>query len=144
LLKIMPKIIVTPEIAIDEAELAFSFARASGPGGQNVNKVETAVELRFDVWASPSLNERVKHRLAELSGSRLTKEGVIVIFAQTFRTQELNRQEALRRLLGLIAEAAERPKPRIKTRPSLSARKRRVDSKVRRGETKRLRSGPME
>ena len=140
----MPKIIVTPEIAIDEAELAFSFARASGPGGQNVNKVETAVELRFDVWASPSLNERVKRRLVELSGSRLTKEGVIVIFAQTFRTQELNRQEALRRLLGLIAEAAERPKPRIKTRPSLSARKRRVDSKVRRGETKRLRSGPLE
>jgi len=140
----MPRIVVTPEISIDDAELAFSFARASGPGGQNVNKVETAAQLRFDVAHSPSLDEAVKRRLERLAGSRLTKEGVLVIFAQTRRSQELNRQDALARLLRLIAAAAEKPKPRIKTRPSLSARKRRVESKVRRGETKRLRSAPPE
>ncbi len=138
----MARIAVTPDISIDEAELAFSFARASGPGGQNVNKVETAAQLRFDAANSASLGEAVKRRLAGLAGSRLTKDGVIVIFAQTQRSQELNRQDALARLLALIAAAAEKPKPRIKTRPSLSARKRRVESKVRRGETKRLRSAP--
>ncbi|WP_036261095.1 alternative ribosome rescue aminoacyl-tRNA hydrolase ArfB [Methylocapsa aurea] len=140
----MPRIEVTPEISIDEAELAFSFVRASGPGGQNVNKVETAAQLRFDVANSPSLEPAVKRRLERLAGSRFTKEGVVVIFAQNRRSQEQNRQDALGRLLRLIAAAAERPKPRIKTRPSLSARRQRVESKVRRGETKRLRSGPPE
>lgn len=140
----MPRIAATPDISIDEAELGFSYARASGPGGQNVNKVETAAQLRFDAANSPSLAEPVKQRLARLAGSRLTKEGVIVIFAQNRRSQELNRQDALARLLALIAAAAEKPKPRIKTKPSFSARKRRVESKVRRGETKRLRSAPSE
>jgi ribosome-associated protein len=140
----MARIAVTPEISIDEAELGFSFVRAGGPGGQNVNKVETAAQLRFDVTNSPSLAEAVKRRLERLAGSRLTKEGVVVIFAQTQRSQDLNRQEALARLLTLIAAAAERPKPRIKTRPSFAARKRRVESKVRRGETKKLRSAPPE
>jgi ribosome-associated protein len=140
----MPKIAVTPEISIDEAELAFSYARASGPGGQNVNKVETAAQLRFDVANSASLGAEVKRRLEHLGGSRFTKDGVMVIFAQTHRSQEQNRQEALARLLRLIAAAAEKPKPRVKTRPSLSARKRRVESKVRRGAIKKLRSGPPE
>ncbi|WOJ90917.1 alternative ribosome rescue aminoacyl-tRNA hydrolase ArfB [Methylocapsa polymorpha] len=140
----MARIAVTPEISIDEAELAFSFARAGGPGGQNVNKVETAAQLRFDVTNSASLSEAVKRRLERLAGSRLTKDGVLVIFAQTQRSQDLNRQEALARLLRLIATAAEKPKPRIKTRPTLAARKRRVESKVRRGETKRLRTAPPE
>lgn len=140
----MPRIEVTPEISIDEAELAFSFVRASGPGGQNVNKVETAAQLRFDVANSPSLEPAVKRRLEHLAGSRFTKDGVVVIFAQTHRSQEQNRQEAVARLLRLIAAAAERPKRRIKTRPSLSARKRRVDAKVQRGTTKKLRGAPTE
>jgi ribosome-associated protein len=142
--KVMPKIEVTPEIAIDASELAFSFARAGGPGGQNVNKVETAVQLRFDVTHSPSLDEAVKRRLKRSAGTRLTKEGVLVIFAQEHRSQAQNRREALEKLLGLIAAAAIRPKPRVKTRPSLAARKRRLETKLRQGETKRLRSAPTE
>ncbi len=140
----MARIEVTPEVSIDEAELGISFVRASGPGGQNVNKVETAAQLRFDVESSASLEPAVKRRLSRLAGARLTKDGEIVIFAQNFRSQELNRKDAVARLISLIAAAAERPKPRIKTRPSLAARKRRVESKVRRGETKKLRSGPTE
>jgi ribosome-associated protein len=139
----MPTIEVTPEIVIDQSELAFSFARAGGPGGQNVNKVETAVQLRFDVTHSPSLDEAVKRRLERLAGTRLTKEGVLVIFAQAHRSREQNRRDALARLLRLIAAAAEKPKARVKTRPSLAARARRVESKVRRGETKRLRGPPV-
>ncbi len=138
----MPKIEVTPDIAIEESELQFSFARASGPGGQNVNKLETAVHLRFDVAGSASLGEALKIRLRCLAGARLTKDGVLVIFAQSHRSQEQNRRAALERLLELIAAAAERPKRRIKTRPSLSSRLRRVESKVRRGESKRLRAPP--
>lgn len=127
----MSTIEVTPEILIDQSELAFSFARASGPGGQNVNKVETAVQLRFDVTHSPSLDEAVKRR-------------VLVIFARTHRSQERNRQDALARLLRLIAAAAEKPEFRVKTRPHLAARERRIETKVRRGETKRLRHMPVE
>ncbi|ACB93901.1 alternative ribosome rescue aminoacyl-tRNA hydrolase ArfB [Beijerinckia indica] len=140
----MPRLFINPRLSIDEAELLFSFARASGPGGQNVNKVESAVQLRFDVYNSPSLDETVKERLSLLSGSRITKDGILVIFAQNFRSQELNRQDAQTRLLDLIGAAGKKPKPRIKTRPSLSAKRQRVDSKVRRGETKRLRSGPID
>ncbi len=102
----MPAIQVTPGIVIDRSELAFSFARAGGPGGQNVNKVETAVQLRFDVAHSPSLDDAVKRRLKRLAGTRLTKDGVLVIFARAHRSQERNRQDALARLLRLIAAAA--------------------------------------
>ena len=140
----MPTIEVTPEIVIDQSELAFSFARASGPGGQNVNKVETAVQLRFDVIHSLSLDDAMKQRVKRLAGTRLTKEGVLVIFARTHRSQERNRQDALARLLRLIAAAAEKPEFRLKTRPGLAARERRIETKVRRGETKRLRRMPVE
>jgi ribosome-associated protein len=140
----MASISITSRIEIDEDELAYSFLRASGPGGQNVNKVETAVQLRFDVYGSPSLDEDVKRRLARLAGSRLTNDGVIIIAAQRFRSQERNRQDALQRLVDLIAKAAERPKKRIATRPTLASKKRRVDTKVKRGETKRLRTGPVD
>jgi ribosome-associated protein len=140
----MPTIEVKPEIVIDQSELAFSFARANGPGGQNVNKVETAVQLRFDVIHSPSLDETVKRHLTRLAGTRLTKEGVLVIFARTHRSQERNRDDALARLLRLIAAAAKKPEFRMKTRASLAARERRIETKVRRGETKRLRRMPVE
>ena len=100
---------VTPDIALDESELLESFVRSSGPGGQNVNKVETAVQLRFDVRRSPSLPEGVRQRLERLAGRRLTQDGVLVLTAQRFRTQERNRQDALERLLALIREAAVPP-----------------------------------
>ena len=140
----MSSIEVTPEIVIDQSELVYSFARAGGPGGQNVNKVETAVQLRFDVTRSPSLDEAVKRSLKRLAGTRLTKEGVLVIFARTHRSQERNRQDALARLLRLITAAAEKPEFRVKTRPGLAAREHRIETKVRRGKTKRLRSSPVE
>lgn len=140
----MARIAVTPEVSIDEAELVFSYVRATGPGGQNVNKVETAVQLRFDVEHSASLDAGSKHRLERLAGGRLTKEGVLVIFAQSYRSQEQNRRDALERLLRLITAAAREPKARVKTRPSLASRRRRVEAKVQRGVTKRLRSGPVE
>ena len=108
---------VTPEISLDEKELEEKFVRASGPGGQNVNKVSTAVELRFDARRSPSLPDAVSARLQKLAGSRLTLDGVIVILAQRFRAQEMNRADALERLLALIRKAAEPPPPpRKKTR----------------------------
>ena len=125
---------VTDHIALDEKELEERFVRAAGPGGQNVNKVSTAVELRFDVRGSPSLPDGVRARLERLSGRRLTLEGVLVLQASRFRTQERNRQDALDRLLELIRRAAEPPPPpRKKTRPTLASKKRRVEGKVRRG-----------
>jgi ribosome-associated protein len=133
---------ITDTIALDEREIEESFVRASGPGGQNVNKLATAVQLRFDVRHSPSLPEDVRARLERLAGRRLTQDGVLVLTAQRHRTQERNRQDALARLTALIERAAQLPTPRRATRPSLAARRRRLESKKLRGLTKRLRSGP--
>ncbi len=135
---------VTSNIELDERELVERFVRASGPGGQNVNKVSSAVELRFDVARSPSLPEAVRHRLAKLAGRRLTLDGVLVLSADRFRTQERNREDARERLLALIREAAIPPKPRRKTRPTLASKKRRVEGKVQRSGVKRMRQKPAE
>ena len=136
---------ITGEISIEEREIEESFIRASGPGGQNVNKVSSAVQLRFDVRHSPSLPGAVRTRAARLAGRRLTKEGVIVITAARFRTQEQNRADALARLVALLREAAKRPAPRVPTRPGRAAKARRTDTKTRRGALKRLRGkGPRE
>ena len=131
-------------IAIDERELEESFVRASGPGGQNVNKLATAVQLRFDVRNSPSLPGPVRERLERLAGRRLTREGVLVITAQRHRTQERNRVDALARLLDLVRQAAEPPPPpRRPTRPSAGAKRRRLEAKGRRSAVKALRGvGP--
>jgi ribosome-associated protein len=134
---------VTPEIAIDEREIEERFVRASGPGGQNVNKLSSAVELRFDVGRSPSLPEDVRRRLERLAGRRLNQEGVLVLSAQRFRTQERNRQDALQRLIELIARAAEPPPPpRKKTRPTRAAREQRLKAKSRRAQIKSMRGRP--
>jgi len=132
---------VTDRISIDESEVAESFIRSSGPGGQNVNKLSTAVQLRFDVRHSPSLPDDVRVRLERLAGKRLTREGVIVITAQSHRTQERNRADALDRLLELIRAAAVRPVPRRPTRPTKASRERRIESKKRRSGIKSLRQG---
>ena len=133
---------VTDSIAIQEWELSESFVRAQGPGGQNVNKVSTAVRLSFDLRNSPSLPPAVKARAARLAGHRLTSEGVVVIAAQRFRSLERNREDALERLLELLREAAVPPVPRIATRVPKGEKRRRVEGKVRRGEVKRLRGKP--
>jgi ribosome-associated protein len=134
---------VNGHISIDEREIEESFVRASGPGGQNVNKLSTAVQLRFDVRGSPSLPAAVRDRLERLAGSRLTRDGVLVIIAQRHRTQGRNRRDALDRLVELIRSAAIAPRPRRPTRPSKASRERRVDSKKRRASVKRLRrTGP--
>lgn len=130
---------VTPTIRLHEDELRFQFKLASGPGGQNVNKVATAVELRFDVAASPRLPEAVRTRLLALAGSRATQDGELLITARRFRSQERNRQDAIERLVALIRRAAEPPKPRLKTRPSRAARERRLAEKRRVGEKKQIR-----
>jgi ribosome-associated protein len=130
---------ITPTIAIPERELDEHFIRATGPGGQNVNKVATAVQLRFDVAGSPSLPAAVRSRLQRLAGRRMTSDGVLVIDARRYRTQERNRQDALNRLVMLIQRAAQAPKSRKATRPTLASKQRRLDSKRQRAETKRTR-----
>lgn len=131
---------VTPHITLDDAEIEERFIRASGPGGQNVNKVATAVQLRFDVLHSPSLPADVRTRLATLAGRRLSDDGVLTISAQRFRSQPRNRADALARLIELIRAAAQPPKPRKKTKPSAGAKKRRLEIKRRHGEIKRART----
>lgn len=130
---------VTPRLSLDDEEIVESFVRASGPGGQNVNKVASAVQLRFDVRRSPNLPEAVKERLERLAGKRLTGDGVIVISAQRFRTQERNRADALERLLELIRAAAVVPITRRPTRPTLGSKIRRLEGKAKRAGVKAMR-----
>ena len=130
---------ITPNIAIDDDEVNWRFVHSSGPGGQNVNKVATAVQLRFDAASSPSLPPGVRARLMKLAGRRLTEEGILIIDARRFRTQARNRDDALERLVALIRRAAQEPKTRKKTRPTLASRKRRLQDKRHRGEIKRMR-----
>jgi len=132
----------TDSIAIDESELEESFVRASGPGGQNVNKLSTAVQLRFDVRRSPSLPEPVRQRLERLAGRRLSRDGVLLIMAARFRTQERNRADARERLIELIRRAAVPPTPRRPTRPTKASKLRRAEAKKRRSVVKRGRSRP--
>ena len=134
---------VTDHISIDEREIEESFVRASGPGGQNVNKLATAVQLRFDVRGSPSLPAEVRARLEKLAGARMTREGVLVIAAQRHRTQARNRQDALERLVDLVRGAAIEPRPRRPTPPTAAARERRIEFKKRRAGIKRLRHGKL-
>ncbi|HIC82336.1 MAG TPA: aminoacyl-tRNA hydrolase [Kiloniellaceae bacterium] len=137
-------IAITRDITLDPAEIEESFLRASGPGGQNVNKVETAVQLRFDIRHSPSLPAAVRARAERLAGKRLTKEGVLVITAARFRSQERNREDALARLVALLQKAAIPPTPRKATRPTLASKKRRLDTKAPRGRLKQMRRRPPE
>ena len=130
---------VTAQISIDEREIDETFVRASGPGGQNVNKLSTAVQLRFDVRHSTSLPGDVRARLERLAGSRLTRDGVLVLIAQRHRTQPRNRQDALDRLIELVRQAAVRPLKRRPTRPTKASRERRIEGKKHRGGVKNLR-----
>lgn len=130
---------ITPTLQLDESELQMDFVRASGPGGQNVNKVSTAAQLRFDVIGSPNLPVEVKERLMKLAGSRVTEDGILIIEARRYRSQEQNRLDAIARLVTLVQQALEEPKVRRKTRPSRTSSAARVDEKKRRGGIKRTR-----
>jgi len=130
---------IIPGLTIPENELTFSFIRSSGPGGQNVNKVATAAQLRFDVRNSPYLTAEMKERLAGMAGTRMTQDGILVIEAKRYRTQEQNRADALMRLAVMVEKATHRPRVRHATRPSLTARIKRVETKKKRGAVKKLR-----
>ena len=132
---------ITDTLTLDDSEIGESFIRASGPGGQNVNKVASAVQLRFDVRRSPSLPAGVRERLEKLAGKRVSQDGVLVITAQRFRSQERNRQDALDRLVGLIRRAASPPPPRHPTRPTRASREQRLADKARRARLKQQRAG---
>jgi ribosome-associated protein len=127
---------ITAGIAIDESEIEERFIRSSGPGGQNVNKVATAVQLRFDAWHSPAIDDRMRHRLRALAGTRLTADGVLVIEARRHRTQAQNRDDARERLVALLREAARTPRRRRATRPTRASQEQRVETKKRRAKTK--------
>ena len=135
-------IVITRTVSIDPSEIEETFVRSSGPGGQNVNKVAIAVQLRFDLENSPNIPEAMKQRVAALAGSRLTRDGVIVLTANSHRDQPLNRTEALARLVALLKEGAHVPRPRIATRPTLASKRRRVEGKARRSTIKNLRGTP--
>jgi len=133
---------ITPTDKIDERELQFEYIRASGPGGQNVNKVATAVQLRFDIPNSPSLASDVKGRLIQLTGNRVNANGVLLIEAKRFRTQEQNREDAIQRLVDLVRKSLVPPKPRKKTKPTKASKEKRLKAKTIKGEIKRMRRKP--
>jgi ribosome-associated protein len=130
---------ITETIQISERELQFDYIRASGPGGQNVNKVATAVQLRFDISNSPSLASDLKGRLLRLAGNRVNADGVLLIEAKRFRTQEQNRKDAIQRLTELVRKSFEKPKARTKTKPTKASKEKRLKAKKKRGETKKIR-----
>ena len=138
----MAQIQITPNLAIDEHEIVEQFVHASGPGGQNVNKLATAVQIRFDAEHSPSLSDDIRARLKTLAGRRMNKDGILVITARRFRTQDRNRADARQRLVDLIKRSSASQKPRKKTRPSKAEKRRRLEDKAARSGLKRMRAAP--